>query len=139
MVDERGPWRVAWSEEDGEYVATTPAYASLSWLAPTPTAALAGLIELTRQADADAAANPEAPDVGGLVRVRFERSYLIRRSQVWDDVLVPAAMMAAVDDGTAGPEVDQYVRDHGAPTSETDEQVDDDGRTWALVRQAPDR
>jgi len=37
---------VAWSEDDGEYVATHPDYPSLSWLAPTEEQAFAGLERL---------------------------------------------------------------------------------------------
>lgn len=36
-------YRVAWSVEDGEHVATVAEFPSLSWLAPTPVEALAGL------------------------------------------------------------------------------------------------
>lgn len=42
----RRGYRVAWSEEDGEYVATTDGMASLSYLAPDAVDALAGLIRL---------------------------------------------------------------------------------------------
>ena len=36
-------YRVVWSVEDGEHVATVAEFPSLSWLAPTPVEALAGL------------------------------------------------------------------------------------------------
>jgi hypothetical protein len=127
-------WVLAWSEEDGEFVATTPAYPSLSWLAPTPIEALAGLVELVEQGDAVAAADARGIPAAGLVRARYERSFLIRRTQVWGEVLVPGAMMAAVEAGTAGPDVDQYICDQGVPTSETDEAIDDDRLTWTLTR-----
>lgn len=39
-------YRVAWSEEDGEWVATASAFPSLSWLADTPRNALNGLLFL---------------------------------------------------------------------------------------------
>ena len=37
---------VEWSDEDKEYVATSPCYPSLSWLATTPTGARDGLLAL---------------------------------------------------------------------------------------------
>jgi hypothetical protein len=37
---------VNWSDEDGEYVATSDKYPSLSWLAPTAGGALMGLAVL---------------------------------------------------------------------------------------------
>lgn len=43
---ERYAFRVQWSAEDQEHVATAAEFPSLSWLAPTPGAALDGLIEL---------------------------------------------------------------------------------------------
>jgi hypothetical protein len=39
-------YRVAWSVEDGEHVATVAEFPLLSWLAPTPVEALAGLADL---------------------------------------------------------------------------------------------
>ena len=41
-------YRVAWSIEDGEHVATVAEFPSLSWLAPTPVEALAGLANVVR-------------------------------------------------------------------------------------------
>ena len=41
-------YRVAWSVEDGEHFATVAEFPSLSWLAPTPVAALAGLADVVR-------------------------------------------------------------------------------------------
>jgi hypothetical protein len=38
-------YRVAWSVEDGEHVATVAEFPSLSWLAATPVEALAGLYD----------------------------------------------------------------------------------------------
>jgi hypothetical protein len=43
-------YRVAWSVEDGEHVATVAEFPSLSWLAPTPVEALAGLADVVRGA-----------------------------------------------------------------------------------------
>ena len=44
----RYTYRVAWSDEDGEYVATVAEMPSLSWLAPSQTEALSGLCDLVR-------------------------------------------------------------------------------------------
>jgi predicted RNase H-like HicB family nuclease len=52
-------YRVAWSAEDREHVATVVEFPSLSWLAPTPVEALNGLTDLVRDVVADLAANEE--------------------------------------------------------------------------------
>ena len=53
-------YRVAWSAEDGEHVATVAEFPSLSWLAPTPVEALAGLANVVRDVLADLAASGES-------------------------------------------------------------------------------
>ena len=50
-------YRVAWSVEDGEHVATVAEFPSLSWLAATPVEALAGLADVVRDVLADLAAS----------------------------------------------------------------------------------
>jgi predicted HicB family RNase H-like nuclease len=52
-------YRVAWSVEDGEHVATVAEFPSLSWLAGTPVEALAGLADAVREVLADMAASGE--------------------------------------------------------------------------------
>lgn len=52
-------YRVAWSAEDGEHVATVAEFPSLSWLAPTPVEALEGLADVVRDVLADLAASGE--------------------------------------------------------------------------------
>jgi predicted RNase H-like HicB family nuclease len=52
-------YRVAWSVEDGEHVATVAEFPSLSWLAPTQVEALRGLAEVVRDVLADLAASGE--------------------------------------------------------------------------------
>ena len=52
-------YRVAWSAEDGEHVATVAEFPSLSWLAPSPVEALAGLADVVRDVIADLAASGE--------------------------------------------------------------------------------
>ena len=46
-------YRVTWSAEDGEHVATVAEFPSLSWLAPTPVEALQGLADVVRDVVAD--------------------------------------------------------------------------------------
>ena len=46
-------YRVAWSDEDEEYVATVAEMPSLSWLASSQTEALSGLCDLVRDVIAD--------------------------------------------------------------------------------------
>jgi predicted RNase H-like HicB family nuclease len=52
-------YRVTWSAEDDEHVATVAEFPSLSWLAPTPAEALAGLAGIVRDVLADLAATGE--------------------------------------------------------------------------------
>lgn len=52
-------YRIAWSAEDSEHVATVAEFPSLSWLAPTPEEALSGLADLVREVVADLTANGE--------------------------------------------------------------------------------
>jgi predicted HicB family RNase H-like nuclease len=42
-------YRVTWSEEDGQYVGLCAEFPSLSWLAPAPEAALAGIRDTVKQ------------------------------------------------------------------------------------------
>lgn len=42
-------YRVTWSEEDGQYIGLCAEFPSLSWLAGTPAAALAGIRKIVRQ------------------------------------------------------------------------------------------
>ena len=41
-------YRITWSAEDGEHVGLCAEFPSLSWLAPTPDEALAGIRRLVR-------------------------------------------------------------------------------------------
>ena len=52
-------YRVGWSAEDGEHVATVAEFPSLSWLASTPVAALAGLSDLVHEVVADLVSSGE--------------------------------------------------------------------------------
>jgi len=50
---ERYAYRVIWSEEDQEFVGLCAEMPSLSWLAPTQAAALAGIVNLAGKVVAD--------------------------------------------------------------------------------------
>jgi predicted HicB family RNase H-like nuclease len=52
-------YRVSWSPEDGEHVATCVEFPSLSWLAKTPEAALTGMRRLVAKVVADLQASGE--------------------------------------------------------------------------------
>ena len=54
-------YRVTWSAEDEEYLGLCAEFPSLSWLAPTPDEALAGVRELASDCVADMRANGEEP------------------------------------------------------------------------------
>lgn len=56
---EQYAYRVVWSNEDGEFVATVAEMPSLSWLAPTQTEALEGLRALVDDVIADMRASGE--------------------------------------------------------------------------------
>ncbi len=56
-------YRVAWSAEDREHVATVAEFPSLSWLAPTPVEAFEGLVSVVQDVLTDLAATGEpAPE-----------------------------------------------------------------------------
>lgn len=52
-------YRVTWSPEDGEHVGLCVEFPSLSWLADTPEAALAGIRKVVADVVADLQANAE--------------------------------------------------------------------------------
>lgn len=56
-------YRVTWSAEDGEHVGLCAEFPSLSWLAATPAAALAGIRKTVAQVVADMQAQAEAVPV----------------------------------------------------------------------------
>ena len=56
---DRYTYKVTWSNEDGEYVATVAEMPSLSWLAPTQFDALHGLKELVEEVIMDMQASGE--------------------------------------------------------------------------------
>jgi predicted HicB family RNase H-like nuclease len=56
-------YRVTWSPEDGEHVGLCTEFASLSWLAKTPDAALKGIQKVVAEVVADMQAQGEAVPV----------------------------------------------------------------------------
>ena len=60
LKNDRYTYRVTWSEDDHEYVGMCAEFASLSWLASTPAAALKGIRKVVADAVADMEANGES-------------------------------------------------------------------------------
>lgn len=60
LQNDRYTYRVTWSEEDGEYIGLCVEFASLSWLAPDPEAALHGIRQVVADVVADLQKNGEA-------------------------------------------------------------------------------
>ncbi|MDE0237536.1 MAG: toxin-antitoxin system HicB family antitoxin [bacterium] len=60
-VSDRYTYRVTWSAEDEEHVGLCLEFPSLSWLAPVPEEAFAGIREVVREALVDMLANNETP------------------------------------------------------------------------------
>ena len=58
-MSDRYTYRITWSAEDGEHVGLCAEFRSLSWLAPTPQDALAGIRCLVSDCVADMGANGE--------------------------------------------------------------------------------
>lgn len=70
-------YRVSWSPEDGEYVATVLEFPSLSWLATDQIEALSGLRELVQSVVADMEASGE-PVPGPLADRTYSGKVLVR-------------------------------------------------------------
>jgi predicted HicB family RNase H-like nuclease len=63
LKNDRYTYRVTWSEDDNEYVGLCAEFPSLSWLAPTPEAALKGIRKLVAEVVKDMDATGEtAPE-----------------------------------------------------------------------------
>lgn len=60
-MSEHYTYRITWSAEDGEHVGLCAEFPSLSWLAPTPATALAGIRRVVRDALSDMRATGEMP------------------------------------------------------------------------------
>jgi predicted HicB family RNase H-like nuclease len=70
-------YRVTWSEEDGEYVGLCAEFASLSWLARTPEAALRGIRKVVNEAVADLRTTGE-PVPEPIASRRYSGKFMVR-------------------------------------------------------------
>ena len=77
LKDDRYTYRVTWSEEDGEYVGLCAEFPSLSWLASTPEAALAGIRQVVAEVVADLGATGEPVPEPIAVR-RYSGKFMVR-------------------------------------------------------------
>lgn len=77
MNTEHYTYRVTWSAEDGEYVALCAELPSLSWLEPSPEAALAGVRELVKSVVQEmTAAGEQVPEP--LAERRYSGEFRVR-------------------------------------------------------------
>ena len=70
-------YRVTWSEEDGEYIGLCAEFASLSWLAPNPEAALYGIRQVVADVVADLQKNDE-PVPEPLATKKYSGHFIVR-------------------------------------------------------------
>jgi predicted HicB family RNase H-like nuclease len=74
---DRYTYRVTWSEEDQEHVGLCAEFPSLSWLAPSPEAALRGIRSVVAKVVQDMQANGEAiPEA--LASRHFSGKFMVR-------------------------------------------------------------
>jgi len=77
IKNDRYTYRVTWSEEDNEYVGLCAEFPSLSWLAPTPEAALQGIREVVTDVVDDMKAHGElAPEP--IAIKRYSGKFVVR-------------------------------------------------------------
>jgi predicted HicB family RNase H-like nuclease len=70
-------YRVTWSQEDGEHVGLCAELPSLSWLAPTPEKALAGIRRVVAEVVADMQATGESiPEA--LAEKKYSGRFIVR-------------------------------------------------------------
>jgi predicted HicB family RNase H-like nuclease len=77
LEDDRYTYRTTWSEEDQEYVALCAEFPSLSWLAASPEAALAGLRALVADVVGDLRAGGE-PVPEPIATRRYTGRFMVR-------------------------------------------------------------
>ena len=77
LTDDRYTYRVTWSEEDQEYVGLCIEFPSLSWLAPSPEEALAGIRSVVAAIVADMDENHE-PTPQPLATRRYSGRFMVR-------------------------------------------------------------
>jgi predicted RNase H-like HicB family nuclease len=78
-IAEHYTYRVSWSDEDDEYVATCVEFPSLSWLDPSRSAALEGIVQLVAGVVIDMQqGNEKVPEP--LADRKFSGKFLVRTS-----------------------------------------------------------
>ncbi len=70
-------YRITWSEEDGEYIGLCAEFASLSWLAAEPEAALQGIHQVVADVVADLQKNGE-PVPEPLAVKKYSGRFMVR-------------------------------------------------------------
>ena len=70
-------YRLTWSQEDGEHIGLCTEFPSLSWLAPTQEAALAGIKQMVAEAVADMQASGE-PNPEPLAEKHYNGEFRVR-------------------------------------------------------------
>ncbi|HEX9683118.1 MAG TPA: type II toxin-antitoxin system HicB family antitoxin [Acidimicrobiales bacterium] len=83
-------YRVLWSADDGEYVATVAEFPSLSWLHPDQSKALRGLVDLVAEVIADLESTGE-PVPQPISERRFSGKFNVRIPESLHRELVLAA------------------------------------------------
>lgn len=77
LENDRYTYRVTWSEEDEDYVGLCSEFPSLSWLAATPEAALAGIRQVVADVVADLEASGE-PAPAPLILRQYSGKFMVR-------------------------------------------------------------
>jgi predicted HicB family RNase H-like nuclease len=91
LKDDRYTYRVTWSEEDHEYVGLCAEFLSLSWLAPTPEAALKGIRKVVADVVNDMRDHGEEPPAPIASR-RYSGKFMVRvPPEVHRDLALKAA------------------------------------------------
>jgi len=77
LENDRYTYRVTWSEDDQEHAGLCAEFPSLSWLAPTPEAALAGIRQLIADTVAEMQAQGE-PVPEPIAARRYTGKFMVR-------------------------------------------------------------
>src|SRR5450759_622461 len=77
LKDDRYNYRITWSEDDQEYVGLCAEFSSLSWLAPTPEAALKGIRKVVADVINDMREHGEEPPEPIASR-RYSGKFMVR-------------------------------------------------------------
>ena len=96
-MSDRYTYRTTWSAEDNAHVGLCAEFPSLSWLAPTPAAALPGIQRLVRECLADMHANGEAAPEPMLDRVPL-KTFKGRGVRPGIDLDDPSSLLHAMRD-----------------------------------------